>query len=348
MTSAAESTEFTTGGVRPPQVMRAVIHRGAGGLDVLAIEDRPVPVPGDGELLIRVHATAMNRSDVLQRAGRYPAPPGVPADIPGLEYAGQVVAAGAGAPAAMVGRRVMGIVGGGAHAEYLCTPASHAVVVPDALDWVQAAAVPEAFITAHDALRTIAQVQPGEHVLVHAAGSGVGLAAVQLAAALGAVVIGTARTPSKLALARTMGMAHGVVAGGDPQDMVAAIRDLTGGRGVEVTLDLVGGPYLAASVLASALRARIVAIGTLAGGTATLPLGRVLAGRLSIHGTVLRARTPAEKATATAACARDVLPLLERGTVVPVVDTVLPLADIRVAHQRVESNAGAGKVVLLT
>ena len=326
--------------------MRAAVITKAGGPDVLEVRDVPRPVPGEGEVLVRVRASALNRADLLQRRGNYPAPPGAPKDIPGLEIAGEVAARGPGAGRWSVGDRVFGIVGGGGNAEYATTNEHELLAVPSSLGWEEAAAVPEAFITAHDALITQAAMRPGESVLIHAIGSGVGLAAVQLVRAMGGRAFGTARTKDKIDRARKLGLDDGFVVAREPAAFVDAARAWTGGRGVDVVIDLVGGDYLAADVAAAALKGRIMLVGLLAGRSTTLDLGLVLRQRLSIRGTVLRSRESREKVDATRAFARDVLPLLESGKVRPLVDRVLPLERISEAHALLESNETFGKVVL--
>jgi NADPH:quinone reductase-like Zn-dependent oxidoreductase len=295
-------------------------------------------------VLVRVHASALNRADILQRLGKYPAPPGSPADIAGIEFAGEVV--DAGDTRWRTGDRVFGITGGGAHAEFLVAHAEALAPIPEAMGWTDAAAVPEAFITAHDAMVTQAGMRVGESVMIHAIGSGVGLAASQLARAGSARVFGTSRSADKLGRARAFGMDEGVVPGADLASLGAAIHAFTGGRGIDLTLDLLGGPYLPASIEAAALLGRILLIGTIAGPQATLDLRRILGKRLTLKGTVLRSRSPAEKAAATGAFARDVVPLLVRGAVRPVVDSVFPLAQIAEAHAAMESNETFGKVVV--
>lgn len=326
--------------------MRAAVITRPGGPDVLEIHERPTPVPGNREVLIRVRASALNRADLLQRQGQYPAPPGAPTDIPGMEFAGEVAALGPGVANWREGDRVFGIVGGGGNAEYLVTDAWTLARVPSALSWTDAAAIPEAFITAHDAMVTQAGVRAGETVLIHAVGSGVGLASVQLARAWSATPHGTARTASKIERAREFGLADGVVVGDDVSVVVAAAERWTEGKGIDVTMDLVAGAYVAAEIQAAAKRGRIMLIGTVAGRTATIPVGMVLGKRLVLRGTVLRARSIEEKREVTAAFARDVVPLFEPGTLRPTVDSVLSLDDIRAAHERLAGNETFGKVVL--
>jgi putative PIG3 family NAD(P)H quinone oxidoreductase len=327
-------------------MMRAVVITHAGDPDVLAIREVPEPVPGENQVLVSVRATALNRADILQRQGRYPPPAGAPPDIPGIEIAGEVLAGGPGASRWPRGTRVFGLVGGGAHAELVAADQNELVAIPDNLDWTRAAAVPEVFITAHDALVTQAGMHEGESVLIHAVGSGVGLAAVQLVRAWNARPFGTTRTASKLDLARELGMVDGITLSRDLSPLTEAVRRWTDGSGIDITLDLVGGPYLAASIKAAARRGRLMLVGTVAGATPDFPLGVVLHKRLTIRGTVLRSRGSAEKAAATQAFTRDVLPLLASGVIRPVVDCVLPMHRIADAHRRMESNESTGKIVL--
>ena len=326
--------------------MRAAIITRPGGPDVLEVQERPTPVPSDHEVLIHVHASALNRADLLQREGHYPAPPGAPADIPGLEFAGEVAALGKDVTGWREGDRVFGVVGGGGNAEYLVADAQTVARVPSVLSWTDAAAIPEAFITAHDALVTQAGVRAGESVLIHAVGSGVGLASVQLARAWRATPYGTARTASKIEKAREFGLADGIVVGDDTMVIVPAVERWTTGKGIDVTLDLVAGAYVPAEIQAAAKRGRIMFIGTVAGRTATVPIGMILGKRLTLRGTVLRARSIEEKREVTAAFARDVVPLFESGVLGPTVDRVFPLVEIAAAHERLASNETFGKVVI--
>src|SRR5918998_1548551 len=224
--------------------VRIVSHEGAGRLEVSEAER---PSARADRVRVRVRAAGLNRADLLQKRGRYPAPPGAPADIPGLEFAGEVEQLGEDARAWELGQKVFGITAGGAQAEYVVVPESHLAEIPEGLSWAEAAAVPEVFITAHDALFTQGALEMGERVLVHAAGSGVGLAAVQLARAAGARVFGTSRTAEKLERARALGLDEAIVVGDDPAVFATAVRELTGGAGLQVILDLVGGPYLQAN-----------------------------------------------------------------------------------------------------
>jgi NADPH:quinone reductase-like Zn-dependent oxidoreductase len=263
-----------------------------------------------------------------------------------MEIAGEVVARGRSATLWKEGDRVFGIVGGGGNADFVVTHERTLAAIPSNLPWTDAAAVPEAFITAHDALVTQAEVRPSERVLIHAVGSGVGLAAMQLARAAGAIPIGDARNPDKIDRARSLGLVEGIVVGADLGIIAKRVLEWTGGVGAEIVLDLVGGPYTAASIAAAAPKARLMLIGTMAGRDVSLPLGVVLGKRLTIRGTVLRARPLEEKIMATRAFATQVVPLLANGTLRPVVDRVFPLAQIAAAHRHLESNATFGKVVL--
>ena len=326
--------------------MRAAVITKPGPPDVLEIREVERPEPASGEILVRVRASALNRADLHQREGRYPAPPGAPADVPGIEFAGEVAALGPGARLWREGQRVFGITGGGAHAEYLVAHERAVAEVPSNLDWTEAAAVPEAFITAHDALWVQAELRPSERVLIHAVGSGVGLAAVELCRAIGALPYGTARTAEKIERAREYGLEEGVRVVADPAEILEPSRAWTEGRGFDVVLDLVGGPYVKASVDALGLRGRLLLVGTVAGGRAELELGKALGKRLQITGTVLRARPLEEKIVATRRFAAEVVPLFARGRLRPVVDGVFDLGEIRAAHERLASNETFGKVVV--
>lgn len=326
--------------------MRAAVITAPGGPEVLAIENRPVPVPAPHEVLVRVHASALNRADLHQREGNYPAPPGAPPDIPGLEFAGEIAAVGGEVRRWREGDRVFGIVAGGANAEYLVADAESIAAIPARLSWTDAAAVPEAFITAHDALVTQAALTRGELVLIHAVGSGVGLAAIQLVRAWGATPFGTARTAEKIERASAFGLAGGCVVREDPDVFLSRLGEWTNSHGFDVTLDLVGGPYVSSNIRAAAPRGRIMLVGTVAGRSNAIPLGLVLGKRLTLRGTVLRARSVDEKREVTAAFVRDVLPLIADGRLRPAVDQIFALDDIRAAHERLGSNATFGKIVL--
>jgi NADPH:quinone reductase len=281
----------------------------------------------------------------MQCRGMYPAPPGAPADIPGLEYAGEVDALGPDISGPLrPGDRVFGIVGGGGQAEFVLTHERMAVPIPKDLDFVEAAAVPEAFITAHDALLTQGRLSPGERVLIHAVGSGVGTAAVQIAHAMGCIVFGTSRTAAKLERAKALGLDHAIDT--SREDFAAAVRSQTGGAGAVVVIDFLGGPALAGNLAALAPRGRLVLVGLLGGSNAPLDLNLMLRKRLTIVGTTLRARPLEEKIAATRRFAEQVVPWLERGIVRPVVDSVFSFEDVHAAQARMESNEVFGKVIL--
>jgi putative PIG3 family NAD(P)H quinone oxidoreductase len=328
--------------------MKAVTITTAGGPEVLEIREVQTPSrPSADRVRVRVRAAGVNRADLLQRGGHYPAPPGFPQSIPGLEFAGEVEAVGDEVRTWKIGQRAFGITAGGAQAEYVVVPESHLAEIPANLDWPEAAAVPEVFITAHDALFTRANLRSGETMLVHAAGSGVGTAAIQLATAAGATAFGTSRTSDKLERAKAYGLSNAVAVGGDPQAMVEPVMEWTGGRGVNVIIDLVGAAYLEANLNVLARQGRLVLVGTTAGAKATLDLSIAMGKRLTIVGTMLRGRSLEEKATATRLFSEQVVPLLAAGIVRPVIDRVYKIEEIREAHARMEANESFGKIVLL-
>ncbi len=324
--------------------VKIVSHEGAGRLEVREVGR---PAARADRVRVRVRAAGLNRADLLQKRGRYPAPPGVPADIPGLEFAGEVEQLGEDARMWRLGQRVFGITAGGAQAEYVVVPESHLAAIPHGLSFEEAAAIPEVFITAHDALLTQGRLRTGERVLVHAVGSGVGTAAVQLARAAGAgAVYGTARTAEKIERAREFGMDNGVVVSDDPRAFANAVWGWTGDAGVNVVLDLVGASYLDANLEALALRGRLLLVGTLGGASASLNFRHVMGKRLRVIGTVLRARSTEEKAAAVRRFSAEVVPLFTRGLVRPVLDRTFSLDDVADAYARLESNETFGKVVL--
>ena len=321
--------------------MRAIVFDSPGTADVLRMEERPTPEPGPGELRVRVHGSGLNRADLLQRRGLYPPTKGSPADILGLEYAGVVEAVGPGGTL-RVGDKVMGIVGGGAYAEQLVVKSDEAIRVPANCPLPEAAAIPEAFMTAFDGLFNEAALKTGETVLIHAAGSGVGTAAVQLAHRAGARVIGTSRSRDKLDKARPLGLDAGVVTDGDwPAQVLAVAPD-----GIDVVIDLVGGAFVPRSLGLLRDRGRHVLIGLTAGASAELDLARLLMKRLILRGTVLKTRPVAEKVRLAGAVEERVVPELEAGSLRPVVDSLIAPGAIREAHRRLEQNATFGKIVI--
>jgi putative PIG3 family NAD(P)H quinone oxidoreductase len=323
--------------------MRAMVITKPGGPDVLALVERETPQPSRGEVRVRVRATAINRADLLQRMGAYPAPADAPPDIPGLELAGEVEALGSGVERLAVGDRVFGLVGGGAYAEQIVTHERALAKIPEGMSFEDAAAVPEAFITAHDAIVGQAGLTAGETLLIQAVGSGVGTAAVQLGRALGAFTIGTARTPDKLERAKALGLDAGVLAEGNR--FAEAVRAVDP-AGAHVVLELVGGGYVDEDLRCTRPLGRIVLVGLMAGARNEIDLALILRKRLRIMGTVLRARPLEEKLAVMRAFEEQVVPLFARGKLRPVIDSVMPLDQAAQAHARMASNAGFGKIVL--
>ncbi len=324
--------------------MKAIIITRPGGPEVLEMQERPKPEPGVGQIRVRVRASALNRADLMQREGNYPVPPGVPADISGMEYAGEVDALGPGATLWKTGDRVMGIIGGGGHAEFLCVHEREAMPVPGSMSWDEAAAIPEAFLTAYDALFSRLDLRSGETLLVHAVGSGVGTAALQIARVAGARVIGTARSADKLERAKKLGLDVAIDA--SRGDWAAQVEVAIGKERVHAVMDLVGGNYLEGNMRVLAVRGRIVVVGLTAGPTTPFNMGTLLRKRLTIVGTVLRARPLEEKISLARDFAERGVPLFETGALRPVVDRVLSFSEVRAAHELMASNKTFGKIVL--
>jgi putative PIG3 family NAD(P)H quinone oxidoreductase len=328
------------------KTMQAVWISTFGGPEVLEIRTVGKPTINDDQVLVRVRATSINRADLLQRQGKYPPPPGFPAEIPGMEFAGEVAEIGSSVRQWKPGQRVFGLIGGGAYAEYVVTYENLLAEIPANLSWTEAAAIPEVFITAHDALWTQANLRPGETLLIHAVGSGVGLAAVQLARAIQAVPYGTSRTADKIDQSKPLGLEAGLAVRENFDELQSAAEKWTAGKGINVVLDLVGGPYVRASQKLMANKGRMILVGTVAGGSYELDSRYVMGKRLQIRGTLLRARTLEEKFAATRLFAAEVVPLFASGILRPNIDSVFPLAEIAKAHQRLESNESFGKVVV--
>ena len=326
--------------------MKAVYVKEFGGAENLEIREVENPSkPAGSKVLVRVRASALNRADLLQRKGFYPAPKGFPERILGLEFAGEAAEIGDAAANLRPGDRVFGITAGGAQAEFLLTDESLLARIPENLNFAQAAAIPEAFITAHDAIFTQGDLKEDETLLVHAVGSGVGLAALQLAKARNIKVFGTSRTADKLEEAKKFGLDEGFLVSAET-NFAEIIKEKNAGQGVDVILDLVGAQYFQANIECLNLKGRIILVGTPGGSKAELNFGQVMAKRLQIIGTVLRSRSTAEKALATRRFAEEVVPLLESGKLKPNIDRVFKLENVREAHEYLESNASFGKVVL--
>ncbi len=325
--------------------MKAIVIKEYGGPEVLELRNVSQPVGGPEDVVVAVKAVALNRADLLQRMGLYPQPgPKPDVEIPGLEFAGEVAEVGSRSQGFTVGDRVMGILSGGGYAERVVVNHRLLTRVPDVLSWREAAAVPEAFVTAHDALSQCRLIV-GESVLIHAVGSGVGVAAVQIASIMGASpLMGTAGSPSKLAAAHDLGLEGGIVY--KNQDFVAETKSATSGRGADVVVDFIGAAYLARNLEVLALKGRMIVIGMLGGIKAELNLATMLAKRLEIRGTLLRSRSLEEKAAALRAFEKSVLPSLASGRIQPVVDRVFPIDEVSEAHRYMETNANFGKIVL--
>lgn len=325
------------------EAMRAVVIRELGGPDVLELREVPAPHAGPGEIRVRVSTSGVNRADLLQRRGAHPAPPGSPRDIPGMEFSGIVDEIGAGVTRWAPGDRVMGIIGGGGYAELVATHADAAVRVPAGIGVEEAGAIPEVFMTSYDAVVLQEGLRAGETLLVHAVASGVGTAALQLGRAWGARVIGTSRSADKLRRAEALGLEHALPA---DERWPERVLEITGGRGADVILDLVGGPYLAANQRVLAHGGRLIVVGVTGGPKAEVDLRALMVRRASVRGTVLRARPVDEKIALTRAFEADALPLFDRGDLRPIVDQILPADHAADAHRLLETNATFGKVLL--
>jgi len=324
--------------------VKAIVITRPGGPEVLETRDVADPVCGPEEVLVEVHATALNRADLLQRRGRYPAPPGAPPDIPGLEFAGEISRCGERVTSLRPGDRVMGLLAGGGYAERVAIHERLCMSVPPSIDNLRAAAIPEAFLTAYDALFRRGDLAAGERVLIHAAASGIGTAALQLAGAAGARTIALSRAPRKRRRLEELGADRSL----DPEhpELSRLIRDGSGGRGVDLVIDLVGGPMLDLNLEVLAGSGRLVVVGLLGGTRAEIDLGRLIRHRLTVVGTVLRSRPLEEKISLVREFSRRMLPLFAAGRLRPVIDRTLPLAEAQEAHAVMERNENLGKIVL--
>lgn len=332
--------------------MKAVYVKEFGGIENLEIREiENLPKPKANEVLVNVKASALNRADILQRKGLYPAPKGFPQNILGLEFSGEVAEIGENVNNFAIGDRVFGITAGGAQAEFLLIDKSLLVEIPNNLSFIEAAAIPEAFITAHDALFTIGKLKKNETLLIHAVGSGIGLAALQLGKAKGITVFGTSRSEDKLFKAIELGLNHATLvndsSGGEKIEHIPdVIKDATNSKGVNVILDLVGAKYFQANLETLATKGRLVLVGLTSGAKTDFNLGTALSKRLQITGTVLRSRTTKEKAQATAKFAKEVIPLIKSGEIKPNIDRIFKVEEVQSAHQYLESNESFGKVIL--
>ncbi len=326
------------------RLMQAIAVIAPGGADMLQLRVHPEPTPGPGQVLIRVAAAGVNRPDILQRQGLYPPPPGASA-IPGLEVAGTVVACADGVEGIGPGDAVCALVTGGGYAPLCVADASACLPVPERLDMVQAAALPEALFTVWHNVFQRGTLKSGETFLVHGGTSGIGTTAIQLARAFGARVFATAGSPEKCALCISLGAERAI--DHTREDFVEAVREATAGRGADVILDMVGGDYIDRNIRAAAEEARIVQIAFLRGSRASADFMRLMLKRITLTGSTLRARPAAVKAEIARELRRRVWPLIETGEFAPVIDSTFPLAEARLAHERMESNRHMGKIVLI-
>jgi putative PIG3 family NAD(P)H quinone oxidoreductase len=323
--------------------MKAIVVETPGDPEVMHLAEVPDPTPGPGEVLVRARATAVNRADTLQRRGFYPPPPGV-SEIIGMEVAGEVAALGEGVEGWRPGDRVMALLAGGGYAELVAVPAAQLMPIPAGLSWAEAAAIPEVFLTAHDNLFTRGRLVEGESVLIHGGAGGVGTAAIQLAQRAGARVLVTAGSAHKLERCRELGADAGI--NHREEDFPARVRELTGGRGADLILDVMGASYLARNLDALAPGGRLVVIGLQGGATAEIDLNQMLRRRLSVIATTLRGRPLEQKAEIVRRFVEEALPGFDDGALRPVVDRVLPLAEAAAAHRAMEAGENVGKIVL--
>jgi len=323
--------------------MKAVTLKGEGGPEVLEISEVPAPQAGKEQLLVRVRATALNRADTMQREGKYPPPPGE-SDILGLELAGEVEACGEGVAGFAVGDRVFGLVGGGGYAELALLEAGMAMPIPEGWSFTEAAAVPEVFFTANETVFVLGGLTAGETLLIHAGGSGVGTAAIQMAHHAGARVFFTAGSEEKITKAKALGAEAGI--NYKTQDFVVEVKRLTDGEGVDVVEDFLGASYLARNMSVLKNGGRLVLVALMGGAGGEIDLSQVMRRRLKIFGSVMRSRSLADKCEITARFRQRWLPPLVEGRIKPIIDTVFPMAQVRAAHEYMEANKNFGKIIL--
>jgi NADPH2:quinone reductase len=326
-----------------PRSMRAIAISEPGGPEVLVVEDRPVPVPGEGEILIAVAAAGVNRPDVMQRKGQYPPPPGAP-DIPGLEVSGVVARVGAGVERWSEGDHVVALVAGGGYAEYCVAHEGHALQLPEPLTLVEGAGLPETTFTVWHNVFQRGALRRGEWLLVHGGTSGIGTTAIQLAKAFGAFVAATAGSDEKCRAAKRLGADLAI--NYKKEDFVEAVREATGERGADVILDMVGGDYLDRNTNAAAAEGRIVMISTLAGPKTTIDIRKIMQKRLVLTGSTLRPRPAAFKAELARSIEEAVWPVIAQGRYKPVIDKLVPLEDAVEAHRRIDGGEHIGKIIL--
>lgn len=325
--------------------MRAIEYRGAGGVEVLVEAERPKPVPGTGEVLIKVAGFGLNRADVQQRIGVYPPPPGA-SDIPGLEVAGTIEAVGKDVDVSLIGQRVCALLAGGGYAQYVAVPAGHILQIPDQVDLVDAAGFMEVAATVVSNLFLEAKLVAGQNVLIHGGAGGIGSMAIQLCVAAGANVIVTASSSAKIDHCLALGAHHGI--NYHEEDFVLRAKELTGGKGVDVILDVVGAKYLDSNIKALALDGTLVIIGLIGGARAELNIGLLMGKRARVIGTTLRARPVDQKSAIVSEVAARVLPLLEAGTLDLAIDRRFSFTEVRLAHEYFDSGTHTGKIVVMT
>ena len=328
---------------RIPPTMAVIEIPAPGGPEVLRLTRRTTPVPGPGEALIQVAAAGVNRLDVMQRQGRYPAPPGA-SDIPGVEIAGRVVSVGVDVTSLRVGDRVCALLAGGGYAEYCVAPAAQCLPTPGRLDFIQSAGIPETFFTVWTNVFELGRLAAGESLLLHGGSSGIGTTAIQLAHARGARVFATAGSAEKCKACEQLGAERAI--NYRTEDFVQVVRDLTSGGGVNVILDMVGGDYFARNIDVLAVEGRLVQIAFLRGAKAEIDLLAIMQRRLTITGSTLRSRNVAEKGAIARALHKEVWPLIESGQVTPVIHATFPLAKAEEARRLMESGSHIGKIIL--